>query len=321
MVERDGNLNNNSFDAILVFESFQADRIQLLTVIESSSKLFGDPTKFMDSSIVIGTKHNLCGSRKDIEPRIEEIQKIANSYRAPLLLWESDFNLHKVPENINYAQKKKFVESLAKVKPYSDKIIKELKEKIEARASELHHLFLVEKQEISVQVPTQVLEKYNEEVQKKREKIIPIITHEKVNVTKQRQETQYEIKHEEKTREIEIPVEVGRTVSRGLFNQLFGITKVVYSTEMRKVNITENVPTIQSKEVTKEYTDTENRPKVNYKTEYESYSESETRYRAHNQMKNVNTIVEKSKPNLEYFRNIAKKEVMEEFKQLIKKKL
>lgn len=315
----------DTLDCLLIFESFMSDRIGLIKTLESVQKVFGNLQTFAKSVIVVYTKFNLFNP-ETIEERVKATEEIRQRFGCRCLWWKSHFKINGNERTIDEqevdAQIQKFYQELAQCQPIPLIEIKKLKNRIEEDARILEAQFLAEVERRIIQMNTQRVEEYQEEVERERQKVVPILNERYDDVEKTRQETEYEVKSRVENQTVDVPVtHYYSNTGPGFFQQIFGLQKSYSKQEIQKVNIPVTKYEVIPHQVEKKYMDKELRYDVTYKTEYEKYMEEATKYRVLDEMVDQEVEITKSKPEFDYFRSLAKKKIMDEFKKKIKNNL
>ena len=90
---------------------------------------------------------------------------------------------------------------------------------------------------------------------------------------------------------------------------------------MQSVTVPVEKYEVKSKQVMVPYEDEETKYDVSYNTRLEDYLEIERRYEAKDDIVKKEVEVTKSKPGLEYFKEVARKEIKQEHKKNLRRQL
>ena len=132
-----GKLNGNSFDAILVFESFKPEPISFKRNLEKLSEMFGQTEKNIGKSVIVAC------TKLDVRPqrnpgKFRSLKELTDDSGSFILEWQNNYIRSKGPVNVPLdalqLQINKFLELMKNVSPIEDVTVKELHAKIKALA-------------------------------------------------------------------------------------------------------------------------------------------------------------------------------------------
>lgn len=278
-----GKLDGNSFDAILVFESFKSGALSFEKNLKKLTEMFGLSADQLGSSIIVAcTKLDVFTEARNAQ-RLVSLKEMTDKRKSFILKWHNNYN-HKtkglvtVPPETLLAQIDEFLNLMGKVKPVDDVAVRKLHSEIRDLADQYQREYEEETKVVSSSVEVTKAKEYQEEFKVNVEKIDARVKEieKPVEQIQTFNDKYYESKNVDRT--LTFNYQVKETVSRGGLAGMVGFTKTITKNVSHSVKIPETVFEEKVKQTQEKITKVDKDVSVDYVKSFDALTEKRLRF-------------------------------------------